>query len=123
MEQNLCGITDDLIRNTLEGFNPIAHALNELCTGSQFTIRGYRYSDIEWSPLNPQVLPEKDILEKVITSTIEQKILYNSYGPNRRNNYPSISEQLDMLYWDSVNGSNTWIDTITKIKTTYPKPT
>lgn len=34
--------------------------------------------------------------------------------------YPSIKEQLDMMYWDKVNGTNTWVDTITKIKKDNP---
>lgn len=35
--------------------------------------------------------------------------------------YPSIQEQLDMQYWDKVNGTNTWQETIDAIKTKYPK--
>ena len=36
--------------------------------------------------------------------------------------YPSIQEQLDMQYWDSVNGTNTWKDAIATVKTENPKP-
>lgn len=35
--------------------------------------------------------------------------------------YPDIAEQLDMIYWDKINGTNTWIDTIATIKEKYPK--
>jgi hypothetical protein len=35
--------------------------------------------------------------------------------------YPSISEQLDMQYHDQVDGTTTWKDAITKIKTDNPK--
>lgn len=35
--------------------------------------------------------------------------------------YPDISEQLDMMYWDKINGTNNWVDTITAIKQKYPK--
>ena len=34
--------------------------------------------------------------------------------------YPSIKDQLDMMYWDKVNGTNTWVDTITNIKKDNP---
>lgn len=34
----------------------------------------------------------------------------------------SISDQLDLIYWDSVNGTSVWEDTITQIKTDIPKP-
>ena len=36
--------------------------------------------------------------------------------------YPSIQEQLDMQYWDSVNGTTTWKDAIATVKTENPKP-
>lgn len=35
--------------------------------------------------------------------------------------YPSIDEQLDMQYWDSVNGTTTWKDAIKAVKDKYPK--
>ena len=36
--------------------------------------------------------------------------------------YPSIQEQLDMQYWDSVNGTTTWADAIAAVKAANPKP-
>ena len=35
--------------------------------------------------------------------------------------YPSIQEQLDMQYWDSVNGTTTWADAISRVKANFPK--
>lgn len=46
----------------------------------------------------------------------------NKVIKNRVKNYPSLTEQLDMQYWDSVNGTTTWKDAITKIKNNNPKP-
>jgi len=43
------------------------------------------------------------------------------YQRNRASAYPSIQEQLDMQYWDSVNGTTTWADAIAKVKADYPK--
>ena len=37
--------------------------------------------------------------------------------------YPSIKEQLDMQYWDNVNGTTTWKDKIAEIKAAHPFPT
>ena len=37
--------------------------------------------------------------------------------------YPSIGEQLDMQYWDAVNGTTTWKDAIAQVKADNPKPT
>ena len=39
----------------------------------------------------------------------------------RKTAYPSIQEQLDMQYWDSVNGTTTWKDTVAKVKADNPK--
>tara|TARA_Y100000356_G_C11010748_1_gene158176 strand:+ start:188 stop:511 length:324 start_codon:yes stop_codon:yes gene_type:complete len=36
--------------------------------------------------------------------------------------YLPIQEQLDLLYWDQMNGTTKWKDHITAVKTKYPKP-
>ena len=36
--------------------------------------------------------------------------------------YPSLQEQMDMQYWDSINGTTTWKDAIAKVKSDNPKP-
>ncbi len=36
--------------------------------------------------------------------------------------YLPIEEQLDMQYWDAVNGTTTWKDHIAAVKAKYPKP-
>lgn len=46
----------------------------------------------------------------------------DQYARDRRASYPSIQEQLDMQYWDSVNGTTTWKDAIEAVKTEHPKP-
>ena len=42
---------------------------------------------------------------------------------NRIKEYPDIIDQLDMIYWDKVNGTTLWQDKITEVKTKYPKQT
>lgn len=44
-----------------------------------------------------------------------------TYADLRRAEYPSIGDQLDMIYWDKINNTNNWVDTITEIKNKYPK--
>ena len=46
----------------------------------------------------------------------------DSYKSKRRDSYPSLAEQLDMQYWDAVNGTTTWKDAIAKVKSDNPKP-
>jgi len=57
---------------------------------------------INWSQVNAWVDPEQ-------------------YKYNRANEYPPIQEQLDMQYWDKVNGTTTWQDAIAKVKSDNPK--
>lgn len=46
----------------------------------------------------------------------------NKYKDDRKKEYPSTGDQLDMIYWDMVNSTTTFIDKITGIKVKYPKP-
>ena len=45
------------------------------------------------------------------------------YKEDRQEAYASIEEQLDMQYWDRVNGTDTWKQHIDAVKTAHPKPT
>lgn len=44
-----------------------------------------------------------------------------TYAQLRRQEYGSIEEQLDMIYWDKMNGTTLWKDMITFVKEKYPK--
>lgn len=46
----------------------------------------------------------------------------NGYKVARQSAYASIQDQLDMQYWDNVNGTTTWKDHIAKVKSDNPKP-
>jgi len=73
--------------------------------------------EINWLNQNP-----------ISIETIENKIQeliteYNSnkYQRDRAKDYPSIQEQLDMQYWDKINGTNKWQQAINAVKQKYPK--
>lgn len=44
-----------------------------------------------------------------------------AYARARAEAYAPIADQLDMQYWDSVNGSRTWLDHIEAVKEAHPK--
>ena len=44
-----------------------------------------------------------------------------TYIEKRIEAYPSLAEQLDMIYWDKVNNTNLWQTKIAEIKAKYPK--
>jgi hypothetical protein len=45
----------------------------------------------------------------------------NNIRSQRANNYPSLTDQLDMQYWDKINGTNKWQQAINAVKQKYPK--
>lgn len=59
---------------------------------------------------------------KIVYKLIEKEYSNPTYAELRQNEYPAIEEQLDMIYWDQINGTNKWQDMITEIKNKYPKP-
>ncbi|MDP7367474.1 MAG: hypothetical protein QGH83_09475 [Candidatus Pacebacteria bacterium] len=46
----------------------------------------------------------------------------NRVVDSKEKGYPGIQDQLDMQYWDIVNGTNVWKDTIAAVKAKFPKP-
>lgn len=63
-------------------------------------------------------LNEEQIQQRLLE---EQKILSMQYVELRIAKYPSIHDQLDMIYWDKVNGTTVWLDAIAAVKKQYPK--
>ena len=55
-------------------------------------------------------------------ATVAAEKTANEYKEKREDSYPDWKTQMDMQYWDSVNGTTTWKDLITKIKSDNPKP-
>lgn len=80
--------------------------------------------------LNPTIVVIRgdvayDINENVVEydlAAAQALVASNQYKVQRATAYPSIQEQLDMQYWDSVNGTTTWADAIAAVKQEFPKP-
>ena len=47
----------------------------------------------------------------------------NAVRATRKNAYGDLGSQLDMQYWDNVNGTTTWKDHVAAVKTANPIPT
>ena len=96
----------------------IIQAILKINPKAEVTIRGDDIDNIEW--LNGTTpIPANEILAK------QQELIteYNSnqYQRDRAKDYPSIQEQLDMQYWDKINGTNKWQQAINAVKQKYPK--
>ena len=73
---------------------------------------------IEWDSKNTDSQPTDDELN---AAYIDWKNA-NEYKQKRIKAYPDLEEQLDMQYWDKKNGTTTWVDAISKVKSDNPKP-
>ena len=62
-------------------------------------------------------IPKADIEAKMVEVQAE----YDAKQYQRDRVYPSIGDQLDMQYWDNVNGTTTWKDAVAKVKSDNPK--
>lgn len=72
----------------------------------------------EWRlPFHIPTKEEMEVLEPLAQAWAASLV----YKDLRSAEYPSIQDQLDMLYWDKVNGTNNWQAKITEIKEKYPK--
>ena len=96
-------------------------ALLALFPDAKWSWIGSDYSEISWDASNTDSKPtEQQITDKL--SAMETEYTNNQYQRTRQGAYPSLGEQMDMQYWDSVNGTTTWKDAIAKVKRDNPKP-
>jgi hypothetical protein len=80
-------------------------------------------------PLYKQVNNERlefsdDDYAQAVTDLANSKWNEQQFGyiQARQEAYGSIADQLDMQYWDSVNGTTTWKDHIAQVKSDNTKP-
>ena len=74
--------------------------------------------EITWHNGTPEI-SKADIEAKM--TELQAEYDANQYQRERATAYPSIQEQLDLQYWDKVNGTTNWEDAIAKVKSDNPK--
>ena len=74
---------------------------------------------VKGSDLDTCTIEWLDGTAEISKADIQAKINETQYQRDRV--YPSITDQLDMQYWDKVNGTTTWQDAIAKVKSDNPK--
>jgi hypothetical protein len=63
----------------------------------------------------------QDVAEQGIQIVTGPDIHESSYQELRAAEYPSLQDQQDMQYWDAINQTTVWQETIQSIKDKYPK--
>ena len=98
----------------------IVEAILKINPNPKVAIRGEDINtcEIEWLE-GTTPIPKADIEAKMVEVQAEYDA--NQYQRDRATAYPTIQEQLDMQYWDKVNGTTNWEDAIAKVKSDNPK--
>ena len=94
----------------------IGKAIKAINPSAEFSVNDDDFNQITW--LNETAEISKADIE---AKQAELETDYNNKKYQRDRVYPSIQDQLDMQYWDNVNGTNTWKDAIAKVKSDNPK--
>ena len=99
----------------------IIQAILKLNPNAEVVVRGddINTCEIEWHN-GTTPISKADIEAKMVEVQAEYDA--NQYQRDRATAYPSIQEQLDMQYWDKVNGTTNWEDAIAKVKSDIAKP-
>jgi len=98
--------------------NKIIRAIQKINPTAEVSVSGDDINTITWEN-GTTPIPKADIEAKMVEVQAEYDA--KQYQRDRANEYPSIQEQLDMQYWDKVNGTTNWQDAIAKVKSDNPK--
>jgi len=98
----------------------IIEAILKINPNAKVAIRGEDINtcEIEWLE-GTTPISKADIEAKMVEVQAEYDA--NQYQRDRVTAYPTIQDQLDMQYWDNINGTTTWEDAIAKVKADNPK--
>ena len=102
----------------------IINAILAINPDAQVCIEGDGVDKIRWENATP-VISNEDILAKqaeLQTAYDAKQYQRDRTELNGTNVYPSIGDQLDMLFHDKKDGTTTWEDAIQAVKDAHPKP-
>ena len=94
----------------------IENAILKINSNAEFSVNANDINQITW--LNGTTEISKSDIEAKMA---ELQTEYDNNEYQRDRVYPSIGDQLDMQYWDNVNGTTTWKDAVAKVKSDNPK--
>jgi len=97
----------------------ILKSIIKIKSDAQVTVFDNDIDRIKWSDGNPTNITKEQILTK--QAELQAEYDAKQYQRDREVAYPTIQKQLDMQYWDNVNGTTTWKDAIAKVKSDNPK--
>jgi len=85
---------------------------------AQVSVNAEDYNQITWlngtTPISVEDIKAKQ-------AELQAEYEAKEYQRDRAKEYPPITEQLDMMYWDKVNGTDNFLKAIQAVKAKYPK--
>ncbi len=94
-----------------------SEALASLAPDAEWSISA---NGLRWD--SPDIPQPSDAEIEAEMVRLDSAYAANEYARNRAAAYPAIADQLDMQYWDQINGTTIWADTIAAVKAAHPKP-
>ena len=96
----------------------VIKAILKINPNAEVSVSGNDINTVQWHN-GTTPISKADIEAKMVEVQAEYDA--NQYQRDRATAYPTIQEQLDMQYWDKVNGTTNWEDAIAKVKSDNPK--
>ena len=93
------------------------NAILSLRPGAVWCLNGDSYDDLDWKDKR-QAKPTKEELDAEI-ARLQAEYDNNEYQRQRAQAYPSMADQLDLIYHEGIDA---WKAQIAAVKQEYPKP-
>ena len=97
----------------------LVNALISIRPSALWELHGDSYEGLIWKDVAQTKPSEAELIAECERLQAEYEV--KQYQRDRASAYPSIQEQLDLLYWDKVNGTDNWEQAIAAVKAEYPK--
>ena len=101
------------------GIVNILHALQSTWYGTQWSGNGITYDAIDWLDTNEISKPSEVEIDAEIV-ILQAEYDAQQYARDRQSEYPSIQDQLDYIYHNSITKWKS--DMIKPVKDAHPKP-
>lgn len=110
------------IQQRIETGEPIGAslAISSLRPGAMWALRDKVYSGLIWRDDTQEKPTQQEVIDEVERLKLVKESL--NYRRDRLEEYLPLGEQLDLIYWDGINGSTNWSDHIASVKANHPKP-
>jgi len=96
----------------------IIKAILKINPKAQVSVNAEDYNQITWlngtTPISVEDIKAKQ-------AELQAEYEAKQYQRDRAEKYPPITEQLDMMYWDKVNGTDNFLKAIQAVKDKFPK--